>query len=108
MTARRPETRPARRDRRAGYRDDDPRLGGRTNLDDSAGRVYAFAAGRDDLRPAEAETNRKGSPTKALIRTRDSRHPGFTLSVTSVVGALDDRGQLVYQPSLADLLAALS
>ena len=81
---------------------------GGTKLDDSAGRVYAFAARRDDLRPAEAETNRKGSPTKALIRTRDSRHPGFTLSVTSVVGALDDRGQLVYQPSLADLLAALS
>jgi hypothetical protein len=81
---------------------------GGTKLDDSAGRVYAFAASRDDLRPAEAETNRKGSPTKVLIRSRDGQYPGFTLRVTSVVGILDDRGQLVYQPSLADLLAALS
>jgi hypothetical protein len=81
---------------------------GRTKLDDSAGCVYVFAARRDDLRPAEAETNRKGSPTKALIRTRDGHDPGFTLRVTSVVGTLDDRGQLVYQPSLADLLVSLS
>jgi hypothetical protein len=81
---------------------------GGTRLDDSAGRVYGFAVSRDDLRPAEAETSRKGSPTRVLIRSRDGRHPGFTLRVTSVVGALDDRGQLVYQPSLADLLAALS
>jgi hypothetical protein len=81
---------------------------GGTRLDDSAGCVYAFAASRDDLRPAEAETSRKGSPTKALIRSRDGRHPGFTLRVTSVVGAMDDRGRLAYQPTLADLLAALS
>ena len=81
---------------------------GGTRLDDSAGRVYAFAASRADLRPAEAETNRKGSPTKALIRSRDGSYPGFTLRVTSVVGTLDDRGRLVYQPSLADLLIALS
>jgi hypothetical protein len=51
---------------------------GGAKLDDSAGCVYAFAASRDDLRPAEAETNRKGSLTQALIRsrtasTRDSR-----------------------------------
>lgn len=80
---------------------------GGTKLDDSAGCVYAFAASRDDLRPAEAETNRKGSPTKALIRSRDGQYPGFTLRVTSVVGTLDDRGQLVYQASLADLLVSL-
>jgi hypothetical protein len=77
-------------------------------LDDSAGRVYVFAASRVGLRPAEAETNRKGSPTKVLIRSRDGQYPGFTLRVTSVVGTLDDRGQLVYRPSLADLLAALT
>jgi hypothetical protein len=81
---------------------------GGTKLDDSAGRVYVFAVSRDDLRPAEAETNRKGIPTKALIRSRDGQYPGFTLRVTSVVGTLDDRGHLVYQPSLADLLASLS
>jgi hypothetical protein len=81
---------------------------GGTRLDDSAGCVYAFAASRDDLRPAEAETNRKGSPTRALIRSRDGQYPGFTLRVTSVVGTLDDRGQLVYQASLADLLVRLS
>jgi hypothetical protein len=80
---------------------------GRTKLDDSRGCVFAFAASRDDLRPAKAETNRKGSPTKALIRSRDGQYPGFTLRVTSVVGTLDDRGHLAYQPSLADLLAAL-
>ena len=76
---------------------------GGAKLDDSAGCVYAFAASRDDLRPAEAETNRKGSVTQALIRSRDGQYPGFTLRITSVVGTLDDRGQLVYQPSLADL-----
>jgi hypothetical protein len=81
---------------------------GGTKLDDSAGCVYAFAASRDDLRPAEAETNRKGNPTRALIRSRDGQYPGFTLRVTSVVGTLDDRGQLVYQASLADLLVRLS
>jgi hypothetical protein len=81
---------------------------GGTRLDDSAGCVYAFAVSRDDLRPAEAETNRKGSPVKALIRSRDGQYPGFTLRVTSVVGTLDDRGHLIYQPSLADLLLALS
>jgi hypothetical protein len=81
---------------------------GGTKLDDSAGCVYVFAASRDDLRPAEAETNRKGSPVKALIRSRDGQYPGFTLRITSVVGTLDDRGQLAYQASLADLLAALS
>jgi hypothetical protein len=57
---------------------------------------------------AEAETNRKGSPAKALIRSQDGQYPAFTLRVTSVVGTLDDRGQLVYQPSLADLLVSLS
>ena len=77
-------------------------------LDGSAGRVYVYAASRDDLRPAEAETNRKGSPTKALIRCWDSQRPGLTLSITSVVGTLDDHGHLVYQPSLADLIASLS
>jgi hypothetical protein len=51
---------------------------------------------------------RPGSSAKALIRSRDGRYPGFTLRITSVVGTLDDRGQLVYQPSLADLLVALS
>jgi hypothetical protein len=81
---------------------------GGTKLDDSAGCVYAFAASRDDLRAAEAETNRKGSPTKALIRSRDGQYPGFTLRVTSVVGTLDDRGQLAYQASLGDLLVSLS
>ena len=81
---------------------------GGAKLDDSAGRVYAFAASRDDLRPAEAETNRKGIPTKALIQSRDGQHPGFTLRITSVVGTLDDHGRLVFQSSLADLLAALS
>lgn len=81
---------------------------GGAKLDDSAGRVYAFAASRDDLRPAEAETNRKGRLTQALIRSRDGRYPGFTLRVTSVAGTLDDRGQLVYRPSLADLLVSLS
>ena len=70
---------------------------GGARLDDSAGRVYAFAASRDDLRPAEAQTNRKGSLTQALIRSRDGRYPGFTLRVTSVVGTLDDRGQLAYR-----------
>jgi hypothetical protein len=81
---------------------------GGTRLDDSAGCVYVFAASRDDLRPAEAETNRKGSPVKALIRSRDGQYPGFTLRITSVVGTLDDRGKLTFQTSLADLLAALS
>jgi hypothetical protein len=81
---------------------------GGAKLDDSAGRVCAFAASRDDLRPPEAETSRKGIPTKALIRSRDGLYPGFTLRITSVAGILDDRGHLVYQPSLADLLVSLS
>jgi hypothetical protein len=81
---------------------------GGAKLDDSAGCVYAFAASRDDLRPAETETNRKGSLTQALIRSRDGQYPGFTLRITSVVGTLDDRGKLVYRPSLADLLVSLS
>jgi hypothetical protein len=81
---------------------------GGAKLDDSAGRVYAFAASRDHLRPAEGETNRKGSLTQVLIRSRDGQYPGFTLRITSVVGTLDDRGQLVYRPSLADLLVSLS
>jgi hypothetical protein len=81
---------------------------GGARLDDSAGCVYAFAAGRDDLRPAEAETDRKGRPARVLIRSREGRSPGFTLRVTSVVGTMDDRGRLVYQSSLADLLVALT
>jgi hypothetical protein len=81
---------------------------GSAKLDDSAGSIYAFAASRDDLRPAEGETNRKGGLTQAIIRSRDGQHPGFTLRITSVVGTLDDRGQLVYRPSLADLLVSLS
>jgi hypothetical protein len=81
---------------------------GGAKLDDSAGSVYAFAASRDDLRPAEAETNRKGRLTQALIRSRDGQYPGFTLRITSVVGTLDEGGRLVYQPSLADLLVSLS
>jgi hypothetical protein len=81
---------------------------GGARLDDSAGCVYAFAASRDDLRPAEAETSRKGSLTQVLVRSRDGQYPGFTLRITSVVGSLDDRGQLVYRSSQADLLVSLS
>jgi hypothetical protein len=81
---------------------------GGARLDGSAGCVYVFAVSRDGLRPAEAETNRKGVPVKALIRSRDGQYPGFTLRITSVVGTMDDRGRLAYQASLADLLAALS
>jgi hypothetical protein len=78
---------------------------GQVRLDGTAGSVYAFTAGADDLQPAEVQTKRRGGLTGLIIRSRDGR---FELHVTSVIGSLDDDGMLTFGASLADLLNSLT
>ena len=73
-------------------------------LDGAAGSVYVFSATRDDLYPVEATKNWRGRLTGAAIRARDGQ---FALQVNSVIGTLEDDGQLTYHASLADLLDSL-
>lgn len=78
-----------------------------TKLDESAGSVFAFTFGLDDIQPPVAKTRWTGRVAGVIIASRPAQNPAFELTINSVVGALTDDGGLTYGQSFADLMASL-
>jgi hypothetical protein len=79
-----------------------------TKLDESAGSVFAFTIGLDDIQQPVPKTRWTGRVAAVTIASQPAQDPLFELAVTSVVGELADSGELGYRQSLADLIASLS
>jgi len=81
---------------------------GGVKLDESAGSVYGFALGRDDIQPVAVKTRWTGRTAGVVIRSREDQSPAFALEISSVVGVLADTGRLSYGSSLAGLMDSLT
>jgi hypothetical protein len=79
-----------------------------TKLDESAGSVFAFTIGLDDIQQPAPKTRWTGRVASVTIASQAGQTPPFGLAVTSVVGVLSDSGDLTYGQSFADLMASLT
>lgn len=79
-----------------------------TKLDESAGSVFAFSIGLDDVRQPAPKTRWTGRVASVTIASQPGQNPPFELAVTSVIGVLTDSGGLAYGQSFADLMASLT
>jgi len=81
---------------------------GDSRLNESAGTVFAFTIGWDDIQPATTKTRWTGRVAGVIIRSAGGQNPAFELTVTSVVGTVADSGAVGYAQSFADLVASLT
>ncbi len=81
---------------------------GVSRLDAEAGEVFAFSLDLINLPPPEGKTTWLGKLTRVTVRPANRPMPEFVLKINSVIGQLDDAGQLTFGASLGELLAVLS
>jgi hypothetical protein len=81
---------------------------GGTKLNESAGSVFAFTIGLDDIQPPATKTRWTGRVAGVIVRSQSAQNPAFELIVTSVVGTITDTGTMTYGQSFADLMASLT